>query len=115
MSKKTVFISLPMSGVPDDTIWENIEQAKDAYLAITRSDILDVTFITNLNGEEPPEDLQFDNKCVWYLGRALQTLSKCDEAFFWLGWKNARGCTIEYEVCTMYHIPIISLVEVARR
>lgn len=109
MSKKFVFISLPMSGLDDDTVWENIEQAKDAYLAITKSDILDITFVTNLKGEEPPDFLSFDKKCVWYLGRALQTLARCDEAFFWLGWRNARGCTVEHEVCTMYHIPIISV------
>jgi len=109
MSKKVVFISLPMSGLDDDQVWESIEKAKEAYLAITKSDILDISFVTNLKGEEPPEYLAFDKKCVWYLGRALQTLAKCDEAFFWLGWKNARGCVVEHEVCSMYHIPIISV------
>lgn len=109
MSKKVVFISLPMSGLDDEAVWENIERAKEAYLAITKSDIHDVAFINNLKGEEPPDNLPFDKKCVWYLGRALQTLSKCDEAFFWLGWRNARGCTIEYQVCNMYYIPIVSV------
>ena len=109
MSKKVVFISLPMSGLDDDTVLENVERAKDAYLAITKSDIMDISFVTNLNCGEPPEYLAFDKKCVWYLGHALQTLSKCDEAFFWLGWKKARGCMIEHEVCTMYRIPSISV------
>ena len=109
MTMRVVFISLPMSGLDDDTIWENINRAKDAYLAITKADINDIAFVTNLNGEDPPEGLSFDHQCIWYLGRALQTLSKCDQAFFWLGWKKARGCMIEHEVCTMYGIPRISV------
>ncbi len=106
---RVVFISLPMSGIEDEQVKENIEHAKGAYLSITKEDISDITFITNLNGEEAPDDLEFDRKCIWYLGRALQTLTKCDEAFFWLGWRNARGCIVEHEVCTMYHIPIVSV------
>ena len=111
MYKRVVFISLPMSGLPDELVRSNIELAKEAYLAITKLDITHVAFVDNLNCPDPndewPDTVGRDH--VWYLGHALEKLSKCDEAFFWLGWKKARGCMIEHEVCTMHNIPRISV------
>lgn len=103
MTKHIVFISLPMSGIPDDMIREDIQKAKNAYLAITKRDIQDVAFVDNMSCQMPVGTVQKEG--VWYLGEALKLLSKCDEAFFWLGWRRARGCMIEHEVCTMYNIP----------
>lgn len=114
MSKHVVFISLPMSGIPDDIILQDIESAKAAYLAISGWDIQDVAFINNFdagyytdegsNSNEMVKGMA-DHRNVWFLGHALLKLSRCDEAFFWAGWRKARGCMIEHEVCTMYNIP----------
>lgn len=103
MSKHVVFISLPMSGIPDEVILQDIDSAKVAYLAITKRDIQDVAFVDNMGCQMPVGTVQKEG--VWYLGEALKLLSKCDEAFFWLGWRGARGCMIEHEVCMMYNIP----------
>lgn len=111
MNKRVVFISLPMSGIPDELIKADIERAKEAYLAITKLDILDVVFVDNLNCPDPndewPDTVGRDN--VWYLGHAITKLSKCDEAFFWLGWHEAKGCIIERNVCDLYKIPVITI------
>ena len=110
MKKHAVFISVPMSEKTDAEIKESIQKAKKAYLAITERDISNVAFVDNTdvinlaNEEMEPEHLR-----VWYLGHALTKLSTCDEAFFWLGWGKARGCMIEYEVCSIYDIPTLSV------
>lgn len=109
MSKHVVFISLPMSGIPDDMIREDIQKAKDAYLVVTKRNIQDVAFVDNMSCQMPVGTVQKEG--VWYLGEALKLLSKCDEAFFWLGWRGARGCTVEHDVCVLYHIPMISVEE----
>ena len=108
--KRMVFISLPMSGIDDELVKANIERAKEAYLAITKLDISQVAFLNNFEDPAtPPYNIQGDKRRIWYLGRALQVLSKCDEAIFGGKWKQAKGCMIEHEVCTMYKIPAISI------
>lgn len=111
MKKKVVFISLPMSGIPIEIIEKNIEKAKEVYLAITDMDINNVAFINNLDCEGSSDYMGIDEKrmSIWYLGRAIQKMPCCDEAFFWIGWENARGCKIEYNVCKLYDIPILSV------
>lgn len=107
--KKVVFISLPMSGIPDENVRTHIELAKTAYLALTNLDITRVAFVDNMDAErlESPDDL--NQKCIWYLGHAIQKLAACDEAFFWFGWRKARGCQIEHDVCVRYDIPFTAV------
>lgn len=109
MEKKVVFISLPMSGYSEKRVRENIESAKTAYLTLAKLDITQVVFIDNLDAGSlgKPDYLNHDD--VWYLGRALQKLAACDEAFFWFGWRSARGCQIEHDVCLRYDIPFTSV------
>lgn len=108
MGKHVVFISLPMSGIPDEVVSENIECAKQAYMAITKRNIRNTVFVHNLNAIAP-EYVPPEKKSAWYLGQAIERLSICDEAFFFTGWKKARGCRIEHEVCVQYDIPIIAV------
>lgn len=111
--KKVVFISLPMSGFSDEHVRANIEAAKTAYLAIEKLDITQVVFVDNMDTERlgSPNDLNYE--CVWHLGHALQKLAACDEAFFWFGWRDARGCQVEHDVCLDYNIPLISVDRLA--
>ena len=107
MSKHVVFISLPMSGIPDDMVKENIEKAKIAYSFLSGRSINDVSFIATMDNPDPPDYIKNDQIGVWYLGHSLTKLAKCDECFFYTGWKNARGCLIEWQVCKQYGIDIL--------
>ena len=111
MKKHVVFISLPMSGIPDDIVREHIEQAKDIYLRQSGRKIEDVAFIDTMDNPDPPEWLEADRYGVWYLGHSLTKLASVDECFFFTGWNHARGCIMERETCLHYGIPI-SQVEV---
>lgn len=103
--KKKVFISLPMSGLSDDTIFDNLVSAKEEYLDRNRLRLDDVTFIDNFICLVPDYGIPESNHGVWYLGYSIVLLSRCDEAFFYGNWKEARGCQIEHEVCEKYGIP----------
>lgn len=105
---KLVFISLPMSGKTDLEIAENLSEAKKAYMR-RMPEKQTVQFCHNFQPDIRAEDNGARNglEGVWYLGRALEMLSKCDEAYFFGGWAEARGCRIEYEVCKLYGIPRI--------
>lgn len=117
--KTVVFISTPMSGLTDEEILKNIEEAKAVYLKKTGKDIREVAFVNNL--ERGKTALDFEKKLaetsgaefiepmrmsVWYLGIALCNLADCDEAVFYPeNWTRARGCQVEHDVCVHYVIP----------
>lgn len=105
---KLVFISLPMSGKTDLEIAENLSEAKKAYMR-RMPEKQTVQFCHNFQPDIRAEDNGARNglEGVWYLGRALEMLSKCDEAYFYGEWGGAKGCRIEYEVCKLYGIPFI--------
>ena len=48
------------------------------------------------------------NPSLWHLGETIKMLADADAAYFPDGWKNARGCIIEHEVCKLYGIDIIN-------
>jgi hypothetical protein len=99
-------ISLPMSGLDVDTIFDNLVSAKEEYLDRNRVELKDVAFVDNLfMTPRPTASLPEAMHGVWYLSHSLRKLSACDEAFFYGNWKEARGCQIEHEVCEKYGIP----------
>ncbi len=44
---------------------------------------------------------------LWFLGKSLILLSTADVAFFADGWKDYRGCRVEYQAAQEYGITII--------
>lgn len=62
------------------------------------------TYVDNVNPsfENDPEP-----KPLWYLGKSLELMSKCDVVIFMDGWENARGCQLEHAACEAYGIRII--------
>ena len=48
-----------------------------------------------------------DPKPLWYLGKSLELMSKCDVVIFMEGWEKARGCQLEHVACEAYGIHII--------
>jgi hypothetical protein len=77
----------------------NAERARIVQMITERGDIA-VNSVVN-----PPPDS--NNFALWCLGRSLEILSECDEAFFMRGWHEARGCRIENSACIAYGIPVV--------
>lgn len=43
---------------------------------------------------------------LWYLGKALEELSRADVIYMVDGWKDSKGCRIEYLCARQYGIEI---------
>lgn len=94
----TFTISQPMSG----------RQLSDVKLARQRAiehfTSKGWTYVDNVftSFEDDPEP-----KPLWYLGKSLELMSKCDVVIFMEGWEKARGCQLEHAACEAYGIHII--------
>ena len=109
--KNVVFISLPMSGIPDKEVEEHILEAKAWYLERTAYDIQDVAFVHNLRCPAPDNVESVVHKPLWYLGLAISSMSSCDEVLFYPGWQDARGCLCEYIIAKTYGVPCLDMAE----
>ena len=98
---KKLFISQPMKGKSDaDILAERKKAIKSAEEKIGEPvEVIDSFF----------QNAPTDAKPLWFLGKSLELLSSADVAVFCNGWKDARGCRIEYNCCSEYGIEHIEL------
>lgn len=93
-----VMISQPMKNRTEEDIREErkniIEKFNNMHI-----EVIDTIFT-----EEAPED---NNAGIYYLGKSIQEMSKVDALFMCDGWKEARGCRIEYQVAREYGVKIL--------
>ena len=93
-----VMISQPMRGKPV----EQIRAERDAVIQKLEAkghSVVDTVFT-----EEPPKT---ENLSLWYLGKALESMSKVDAVYFMAGWRQARGCIIEHMAAEKYGLWLI--------
>lgn len=97
---KKLFISQPMNGKSNEEIEEVRQKAISAASKKLGEDVevIDSFF----------KDAPHDAKPLWFLGKSLELLSTADVAYFANGWRQARGCRIEYQCATEYGIETIA-------
>lgn len=99
-----VFISLPMAGFSDEEILKRrleIErELKEIIFPNSSVEIIPSFFTDSLL-----EDVKSPG--VFYLGRSLMRLANADVAYFAEGWRHARGCKFEHEICSAYGISML--------
>ncbi len=93
-----VMISQPMKGL---TV-RQIEQNRDA--AVKRLEAEGHTVVDSIVTDKPPADA---SEPLFYLGKALQIMAKCDAVLFLEGWQEARGCQIERAACEAYGLKVM--------
>lgn len=95
-----VFISQPMRDKTDDEI------KKERSLAITKIkasyDTEDVEIIDSFFEGAP-----HDAKPLWFLGESFKKLAEADVAYFCKGFRDARGCMMEYNAAKNYGIDVM--------
>ena len=52
------------------------------------------------------ENAPVEARPLWYLGKSIELLSTADVAFFAKGWKESRGCIIEYICANKYGMTV---------
>ena len=100
---KKVFISQPMNGLSSVQIKRDrartIKHLHDKGYGPEEIAIID-SYIE----ENAPDNV---NSELWYLGRSLVLMADADMVIFAKGWKNARGCQMEFKCVQEYGIPHI--------
>lgn len=91
-------ISQPMGDVDESIILEIKKQATE-HLNNLGYEVLDTYF-----DFYPDEDVKNDG--VFYLGKSLEALSKCDLLYMCKGWEKKNGCVIEHATALRYGIKI---------
>ena len=95
-----VFISQPMKNKSDNEI---LNERKNAIEEIENTfgdkniEIIDSFF----------QHAPVNAKPLWFLGKAIETLSSADVAYFTPGWEKARGCKIENLCAKEYGVTVI--------
>ena len=99
-----VFISIPMSGRTDKEVFDEIEEIKKIftdYIKDTQPGT-EIEFINTYVQPQAPEDCVTEP--LWYLGESIKVLSTCDAVIFAPGFRQARGCTVEYLIALNYYL-----------
>ena len=91
-----VYISLPTSGFPLDTVKKRADKYKkrfqaEGFEAITPFDVCSDPVCS----------------CSFYLGKTIEALIDCDAIYLAPGWHGSKGCTAEYEVARVFNKTII--------
>lgn len=93
-----VMISQPMKNRTEEDIRE------ERKYIIEKFNNMHIEVIDTIFTEEAPED---NNAGIYYLGKSIQEMSKVDALFMCDGWREARGCRIEYQVAREYGVKIL--------
>lgn len=99
---KKLFISQPMRGLTEEQILTLREELRVRAEKIIGEP---VELIDSFFKEYPGETTK--SVPIWYLGKSIQLLSEADIVHFGPGWKDAKGCKIEFEVAVKYGLEII--------
>lgn len=101
-----VFVSLPMRGKTEEEILSEIERVKRKLEQKFKHEEIEIvdSYLPNYNPVEKHPGLKFLSKSLLYLDKA-------DLAYFVKGFRQARGCLIEYEAAESYGIENIIVEE----
>ncbi len=100
---KKVFISQPMNGLSDLQINKDRARVIEGLYAYGYKPE-EITIIDSLIDDKAPDIV---NPGLWYLGKSLELLAGADIVVFAKGWRNARGCLIEFKCAKEYGISYI--------
>jgi len=95
-----IFISMPMNGKPIEEIDKRraeIEELMRKRFPNNKIEIIDSLWRGEKQGP------------VWRLGYAIAKMDTADLVVFDKGWRQARGCKIEYDVCAYYGFKFMEL------
>lgn len=88
-----VMISQPMRGKTEEQIRK---ERADLIIELSKQGI---EVVDTIFAKETPKDC---DTAIYYLSKSIEAIGKVDGVIFMKGWENARGCTIENEVATLY-------------
>ena len=88
-----VMISQPMRGKTNEQIRQEREELVKE-LEMQGYEVVDTIF-----ADETPKDSDI---AMYFLSKSIEAMAKVDAIIFMPGWKEARGCKIEYRIALEY-------------
>ena len=88
-----VFISMPMNGKTKEEIANRMAEIGEMLKTRFPHDTIEVLDSLIKDTSNGP---------VWCLGRSIMIMSQADLVVFDKDWRLARGCKIEFDVCSYY-------------
>ena len=95
-----VLISQPMAGLSDEEIRYKFERLSKEFAK------LHIDVVDNIWQDAPAEGT-FNTIPLFYLAKSVNAMGQVDAVYFADGWKSARGCLIERQICELYGIRIL--------
>ncbi len=103
MRKKRVYISGPMTGLPD----------------LNRKEFLEAEQLIREHGGKPVNPARIRQRHGWawadYMRRALSMMLRCDEVVLLPGWRESKGVQVEIGLAQRLGMPVVELAEFCRR
>ena len=96
-----VMISMPMAGKHDEPVFMN-SSVKEEYNNIVEHfknlpiAVVDTYFTDDISNISRPD--------IYFLAKSILAMQDVDAVYFADGWRNARGCEIEHQICMKYGI-----------
>lgn len=91
MSKKKLYISLPISGYQLDAV----QREADAYKKLWQDEGYEVVTPFDLSPDS-------DKPYSYHMGKDIEGLLECDVVYFAPGWVESKGCNLEYAAAKIY-------------
>lgn len=107
MVKKTIYISLPITGRKQETVRKHAERLRSMVESLGGSYVLP-TEIPEIReaigrGEDQEDPIAFYNFCM---GHCVRSLLGCHEIMLGIGWRKSRGCRAEAALAVVYGLRI---------
>lgn len=100
---KKLFVSLPMKGLNEREIRKRMNYLKSLVeFELGEEVILIDTFI-----KDEPDSKKMNDIALYFLGKSIEEMAYADIIIFADGWKEARGCKVEYAAAVEYGVNIL--------
>lgn len=90
-----VMISIPMAGKHDETVKKEYNDIVEKFKRL-HIEVADTYFTDDTTDISRPG--------IHFLAKSIEAMKDVDAVYFADGWRNARGCEIEHQVCIKYGI-----------
>lgn len=90
-----VMISMPMTGKHDETVKKEYNDIVEKFKKL-HIEVVDTYFTDDITEISRPG--------IHFLAKSIEAMKDVDAVYFADGWRNARGCEIEHQVCIKYGI-----------
>ena len=100
---KKLFVSLPMRGLSEREIKQRMKYLK----ALVENELKEEVILIDTFIKNEPDSKEMNDVGLYFLGKSIEEMAYADIIIFADGWKEARGCKVEYAAAIEYRVKIL--------